>query len=72
MPAGPYHPWAALAPSWSDKKGLISFTTFFLLFFYGVMLSVGGLGFIGYLGMVSQAMYIDIDPTFANITVGFL
>jgi Na+/H+ antiporter NhaD/arsenite permease-like protein len=43
-----------------------------LLFFYGVVLSVGCLGLIGYLGLVSQAMYIDIGPTFANVSVGVL
>jgi NhaD family Na+/H+ antiporter len=43
-----------------------------LLFFYGVVLCVGGLGFIGYLSLVSEAMYIDIGPTFANIAVGAL
>jgi len=43
-----------------------------LLFFYGVVLCVGGLGFIGYLSMISEAMYINIGPMFANITVGVL
>ena len=43
-----------------------------LLFFYGVVLCVGGLGFIGYLELVSTLMYIDIGPTFANIAVGIL
>lgn len=43
-----------------------------LLFFYGIILCVGGLGFIGYLGVVSQIMYIDWGPTTANILVGFL
>ncbi|MCG6202916.1 sodium:proton antiporter NhaD [Psychromonas antarctica] len=43
-----------------------------LLFFYGVVLCVGGLGFIGYLGMVSEAMYSNWDPTYANVTVGVL
>ena len=43
-----------------------------LLFFYGVVLCVGGLGFIGYLELVSTMLYIDIGPTFANIAVGFL
>lgn len=41
-----------------------------LLFFYGVMVSVGGLSFIGYLGMASHYLYGDIDPTVANILVG--
>ncbi|WP_442918172.1 sodium:proton antiporter NhaD [Magnetococcus sp. PR-3] len=43
-----------------------------LLFFYGVILCVGGLGFIGYLEIVSKVMFIDWGPTWANITVGFL
>jgi NhaD family Na+/H+ antiporter len=43
-----------------------------LLFFYGVVLCVGGLGFIGYLELASSVMYIDFGATFANVTVGFL
>lgn len=43
-----------------------------LLFFYGVVLCVGGLGFIGYLELVSNLMYIDMGPTFANVLVGVL
>ena len=43
-----------------------------LLFFYGVVLCVGGLGFIGYLELASSVMYIDYGATFANITVGFM
>ncbi len=43
-----------------------------LLFFYGVVLCVGGLGFIGYLGQLSGFMYEDLGATKANILVGFL
>jgi Na+/H+ antiporter NhaD/arsenite permease-like protein len=43
-----------------------------LLFFYGVVRCVGGLGFIDYLPLVSIAMYVDLGPTFANIAVGVL
>jgi len=43
-----------------------------LLFFYGVVLCVGGLGFIGYLGLVSEVMYNQWDVTYANIAVGVL
>ncbi len=43
-----------------------------LLFFYGVVLCVGGLGFIGYLSMASEVMYIDWGPTNANVMVGIL
>ncbi|MDO9104793.1 MAG: sodium:proton antiporter NhaD [Methylovulum sp.] len=41
-----------------------------LLFFYGVMVAVGGLSFIGYLGLASQHLYGEMNPTVANILVG--
>ncbi|MEI6270028.1 MAG: sodium:proton antiporter NhaD [Methylococcaceae bacterium] len=41
-----------------------------LLFFYGVMVGVGGLSFIGYLGVASHHLYGSIDPSVANILVG--
>jgi NhaD family Na+/H+ antiporter len=43
-----------------------------LLFFYGVVLCVGGLGFMGYLSHASELLYGDFGPTVANITVGIL
>ena len=43
-----------------------------LMFFYGVILCVGGLGFIGYLAVTSQVMYVSWGPTTANVLVGFL
>jgi NhaD family Na+/H+ antiporter len=43
-----------------------------LLFFYGVVMCVGGLGFMGYLAMVSELLYTHWDPTYANILVGVL
>jgi len=43
-----------------------------LMFFYGIILCVGGLGTLGYLGAVSQLFYVDLGPTTANILVGFL
>lgn len=43
-----------------------------LFFFYGVILAVGGLGFIGYLSMVSGFMYGELGATNANILVGVL
>jgi NhaD family Na+/H+ antiporter len=43
-----------------------------LFFFYGVILAVGGLGFIGYLGMTSEFMYGQLGPTTANVLVGIL
>ena len=43
-----------------------------LFFFYGVVMCVGGLGFIGYLGMISHVMYVDWGATHANIAVGVI
>jgi NhaD family Na+/H+ antiporter len=43
-----------------------------LLFFYGVVLCVGGLGFIGYLGMASELMYQQWGAIPANVAVGLL
>ncbi len=43
-----------------------------LFFFYGVVLCVGGLGFLGYLSMVSELMYTQWGATYANIAVGVL
>ena len=43
-----------------------------LLFFFGVIMCVGGLGFVGYLELVSQYMYVELGPTFANTLVGIL
>jgi len=41
-----------------------------LLFFYGIILCVGGLGTLGYLALGSQVMYGELGPTTANIIVG--
>lgn len=43
-----------------------------LLFFFGVIMCVGALGFIGYLATISEWMYSDLGPTLANSLVGVL
>lgn len=43
-----------------------------LFFFYGVVACVGGLGFLGYLGVASEVMYTQWGATNANIAVGGL
>ena len=43
-----------------------------LLFFFGVVFAVGGLGYIGYLELLSGAMYDGLGPTTANILVGII
>ncbi len=41
-----------------------------LMFFYGVILCVGGLGALGYLSVASTALYGELGATAANILVG--
>ena len=43
-----------------------------LLFFYGVLMCVGGLSAFGYLAYTAEVTYIDLGPTFANVLVGIL
>ncbi len=53
-----------------DKVAQAEWDTLF--FFYGVILAVGGLGFIGYLGMASEFIYGELGATTANILVGIM
>ncbi len=43
-----------------------------LFFFYGVVLCVGGLGFLGYLSLASEVMYQHWGATSANVTIGLM
>lgn len=43
-----------------------------LLFFYGVIMCVGGLAFIGYLELASVFSYVQLGPTTTNVLVGIL
>jgi NhaD family Na+/H+ antiporter len=43
-----------------------------LFFFYGVILAVGGLAFIGFLSLASNFMYGELGTTNANILVGVM
>ena len=43
-----------------------------LMFFYGVVLSVGGLSTLGYLGLLSDLVYNSLGPTLANSLIGVL
>ena len=43
-----------------------------LLFFYGVVMCVGGLGFIGYLAQMSDLLYTQWDATWANVALGII
>ncbi len=43
-----------------------------LLFFFGIIFAVGGLGVLGYLAMVSKVLYTGLGPTPANVIIGAL
>ena len=43
-----------------------------LLFFYGVVMCVGGLGFMGYLELMSNAMYGNFSATLTNFFLGII
>jgi Na+/H+ antiporter NhaD/arsenite permease-like protein len=43
-----------------------------LLFFFGTIFAVGGLGVLGYLSVASEALYVGLGPTAANIVIGAL
>lgn len=43
-----------------------------LMFFYGIILCVGGLSALGYLALMSELMYVDLGASTANILVGLL
>jgi Na+/H+ antiporter NhaD/arsenite permease-like protein len=51
-----------------EKIGRLEWDT--LLFFYGAMMGIGGLGFIGYLDAVSHWLYGQHDPSEANVLIG--
>ncbi|MFW1678489.1 sodium:proton antiporter NhaD [Pontibacter sp. JAM-7] len=43
-----------------------------LMFFYGVVLCVGGLASLGYLAVMAQWLYIDLGPVAANVLIGIM
>jgi Na+/H+ antiporter NhaD/arsenite permease-like protein len=57
---GPYDIYASLQKAEWDT----------LMFFYGVILCVGGLGAFGYLAIGSELMYSGMGPTISNVLVG--
>ena len=51
-----------------QKIGNLEWDT--LLFFYGAMMLIGALGFVGYLEAIAQFLFGQISPTLANILIG--
>jgi Na+/H+ antiporter NhaD/arsenite permease-like protein len=43
-----------------------------LLFFFGIIFAVGGLGVLGYLTLASELLYTDLGSTYANVIIGAL
>ncbi len=66
------NPQASTSQSFNTFKALERAEWDTLMFFYGVVLCVGGLGALGYLSLGSQLLYDDLGPTYANILVGLL
>ncbi|GMR14551.1 MAG: sodium:proton antiporter NhaD [Gammaproteobacteria bacterium] len=59
---GPYDIYASLQKAEWDT----------LMFFYGVILAVGGLAAFGYLALGSELLYGGLGPTVSNILVGVI
>jgi len=78
MPTEPGPNWAVprTPPPPSAEPGFSIFTIIAyaewdtLLFFYGVLLSVGGLATLGYLELASSHLYGRLGPTAANTILG--
>jgi Na+/H+ antiporter NhaD/arsenite permease-like protein len=51
-----------------DSIGHLDWDTLF--FFYGAMMGIGGIGFLGYLDGISEILYGQFSPTTANILIG--
>ncbi|MDP3961757.1 MAG: sodium:proton antiporter NhaD [Pseudorhodobacter sp.] len=43
-----------------------------LLFFFGIIFAVGGLGVLGYLSLASEVLYVGMGDTYANVIIGAL
>ena len=43
-----------------------------LLFFFGIMFAVGGLGYLGYLELMSSSLYLGWGPSVTNVLVGLI
>jgi Na+/H+ antiporter NhaD/arsenite permease-like protein len=75
---GPKRPSVMLAAQHGDVVGFDVFNKVAraewdtLLFFYGIVLCVGGLNFIGYLSLTCDVMYTQWGATTANVTVGLI
>jgi len=67
-PPAPEEPGAPYSYDVFKKIGRLEWDT--LLFFYGAMVGIGGLGFVGYLDFVSQWLFGKNDPSVANILIG--
>ena len=74
-------PLAGDVPQYGEAGDVVPFDSFrevervewdTLLFFFGVIMCVGGLSFIGYLEHVSAYIYGELGPTTANVLVGVM
>jgi len=59
-------------PPFDEFEGIARVEWDTLLFFFGVIMCVGGLGFVGYLDQISVLLYGELGATVANISIGVL
>jgi NhaD family Na+/H+ antiporter len=71
-PAGPSGPGGAPAKPLDILARMERIEWDTLMFFFGVILCVGGLGTLGYLALASQFFYQDLGPTAANVLMGLV
>ena len=57
-------------PSFDIFKAVAKVEWDTLFFFFGIIFCVGGLAFIGYLGLLAQGLYGGLGPTVAHVTLG--
>ena len=67
----PNEPVKSAQPTYDIYRNLQRAEWDSLMFFYGIIMCVGGLGAFGYLALGSELLYGGLGPTTANVLVGF-
>jgi Na+/H+ antiporter NhaD/arsenite permease-like protein len=66
----PTHASMPVRPTYDIYRNLQRVEWDSLMFFYGIIMCVGGLGAFGYLAVGSEVLYGGLGPTTANVLVG--
>ncbi|MBT8069002.1 MAG: sodium:proton antiporter NhaD [Gammaproteobacteria bacterium] len=68
----PTHASMPIRPTYDIYRNLQRVEWDSLMFFYGIIMCVGGLGAFGYLAVGSEVLYGGLGPTTANVLVGIV